>query len=216
MRRIFRIVIAVAVLGCGSMPAPGRASERIVGLPCEGCEAIFVGMPAAPGWETRLAPPGIEGQPLVLEGTVRDRKGQPAQGIIVYAYQTNASGVYPPDDRTRGTAAEHHGALRAWVKTDARGRYRFNTIRPGGYPGSTDPEHIHLHVLEPGRCTYYIDSVHFDDDPRLTSVLRLKMLASRGGRGIVTPARDATGRLRARRDIRLGQGIPEYGDCSRP
>jgi protocatechuate 3,4-dioxygenase beta subunit len=201
--------------GAASAPAPPQPGERVVGLPCEGCEAIFVGMPAELGWETRLAPPGIEGQPLVLEGTVRDRKGQPAPGIIVYAYQANAGGVYPPDDRTRGTTAERHGALRGWVKTDARGRYRFMTIRPGGYPESADPQHIHMHVLEPGRCTYYIDSVHFDDDPRLTSVLRLKMLASRGGRGIVTPARDASGRWRARRDIRLGQGIPDYDDCAR-
>ena len=201
------------LLAVAAPPRPVAAAETIVGLPCEGCDAVFVGRPANLSWDSRLAPPGLVGEPLVLDGTVRDRRDRPVAGVVVYAYQTNADGVYPPDDRTLRTSAAPHGSLRGWARTDARGRYRFTTVRPGGYPTSEDPQHIHLHVLEPGRCTYYIDSVHFDDDPRLTPLLRLKMIASRGGRGVVHLERDSAGRWRARRDIKLGQGIPGYDQC---
>ncbi|MEO6462088.1 MAG: hypothetical protein ABIP29_03345 [Candidatus Eisenbacteria bacterium] len=210
---LLRAILLLFVAAVATAAQPAAAAEPIVGLPCEGCEAVFVGRPASLSWEARLAPPGLTGEPLLLEGTVRDRRDRPVAGVIVYAYQTNADGVYPPDDRTRGTAAANHGGLRGWARTDARGRYRFTTVRPGGDPASDDPQHIHMHLLEPGRCTYSIDSVHFDDDPRLTQLLRLRMLTSRGGRGIVKPERDASGRWRARRDIKLGQGIRGYDQC---
>jgi protocatechuate 3,4-dioxygenase beta subunit len=113
-------VLLVAAIA--APPRPAAAAETIVGLPCEGCEAVFVGRPASLSWESRLAPPGLAGEPLILDGTVRDRRDRPVAGLIVYAYQTNADGVYPPDDRTRRTAAANHGSLRAWAKTDARGR----------------------------------------------------------------------------------------------
>jgi protocatechuate 3,4-dioxygenase beta subunit len=211
--RLLRPAVLVLLLALPQSVAGAPARERVVGRPCEGCEAVFIGMPEHLGSGDRMVPTGLQGEPLVLEGTVKNRAGKPVAGIIVYAYQTNADGAYPPDSRTRGTVAEPHGALRGWARTDAQGRYRFMTIRPGGYPRREDPQHIHMHVIEPGRCTYYIDSVHFDDDPRLTTPMRLRMMASRGGRGIVAPTRDATGLWHARRDIQLGQGIRDYREC---
>ena len=186
-----------------------------MGLPCENCDAVFVGMPAAGAlrWDARLAPTGIAGEPLVVEGVVRDRKDKAVAGVVIYAYHTNADGSYPPDDRTAKTAAAQHGSLRGWAKTDAQGRYRFTTIRPGGYPDSEEAAHIHMHVLEPGRCTYWIDGVLFEDDPRLTSVQKLKMMSSRGGRCVSRPTKDAQGRWHVTRDIKLGQGIPGYDQC---
>lgn len=186
--------------------------ERVVGGPCEGCDAVFVGLPSAPGVEGRLAPQNEPGTPLVLEGTVRSAGGQPAAGIVIYAYQTDAAGIYPPLTTMSGAAARH-GRLRGWARTDAQGRYRFLTIRPGGYPNTDIPEHIHLHVIEPGRCTYYIDDVLFEDDPRLTPRQRAAHDRGRGGSGIVRPSRDGNGRWLARRDVVLGAGIADYGRC---
>src|SRR5688500_2446748 len=196
--RIPPLAVLVLLLSLPRFGAAAPAHERVVGGPCERCEAVFVGRPEHLGSGARLTPPGMAGEALLLEGTVIDRAGKPVAGIVIYAYQANPAGAYPPDARTRRTAAEPHGALRAWARTDAQGRYRFMTVRPGGYPGPEDPQHVHMRVIEPGRCTYYIDSVHFDDAPRLTTPMRLRMVASRGGRGIVAPARDASGRWRAR------------------
>jgi hypothetical protein len=208
--RTFLLSFAVLV----SAVAVGAQRERVVGGPCEGCEAVFAGLPSAVGAEGRIAPAGEPGVPMLLQGTVRTSTGKPAPGIVVYAYQTDAKGLYPPAPTVQGTAARH-GRLRAWAKTDAQGAYRFVTIRPAGYPNTDIPEHIHLHVIEPGRCTYYIDDVVFEDDPRLTPSQRASHDRGRGGSGVIKPTRDSSGTWQARRDIRLGAGISDYAQCGR-
>ena len=207
------------VAGCDSagtpMTAPGQVSGRtepIVGLPCEGCEAVFQGLPDTLQSRARIAPVDEPGQPMRIEGTVVDRRGRPVSGVIVYAYHTNAQGVYPTDERFRGQAAFRHGRLRAWVQTDERGRYTFDTIRPGGYPNTDLPEHVHMHVLEVGRCTYYIDDIMFEDDPRLTPAMLVRLTLGRGGSGVARPQRDAAGVQVVTRDIVLGERIPGYPD----
>ena len=190
------------VLSCLLVADAVRAAEPVLGLPCEGCELVFAGMPAAPGSRARIAPVDAKGEPMTIEGTVRTRDGVAAAGIVVYAYQTDANGSYP-----RGNT--RHGLLRGWVRTDAQGRYRFDTVRPGAYPMRSDPQHVHLHVVEPGRGTYYIDDLVFDDDPRLTAAQRERQ-SGRGGYGIAHPVRDADGVWQVRRDIALGAGIPAY------
>ena len=188
-------------------------AETVVGGPCEGCEAVFEGRPAALGSVARIAPPGENGEPLILSGTVRRPDGSPAPGIVVYAYHTDAAGLYPADPRAGGTASARHGRLRGFVRTDPEGSFRFETIRPAGYPGTAIPQHIHLHVVEPGRCTYWIDDVVFADDPRLTAAQRRSHDHGRGGPGLVSPTRRADGAWIARRDIVLGAGIRDYARC---
>lgn len=183
--------------------------EPVVGLPCEGCEAIFDGTPASLGPTLRLGEPGEPGEPLRLSGVVRDRDGAPARGIVLYFYHTDANGLYPPGGRASTAEGKRHGRLRGWLRTDDTGAYTVETIRPGGYPGDVEPQHIHIHVLEPGRCTYYIDDVVFEDDPRLTERMRARM-TGRGGDGIVTPTRDEHGRWLVTRDITLGKAIAGY------
>lgn len=188
--------------------APVAAREPVLGGPCEGCEAVFEGRPAQPTSSTRLAPADEPGTPLLLEGRVTTLTGTPAAGIIIYAYHTDHTGVYPAAPGLTG-AARRHGRLRAWVATDEQGHYRFATIRPGAYPGDNIPAHVHLHVIEPGRGTYYIDDVHFADDPLLTFAQR-RQLPGRGGPGIAQPFRSPDGLWRVRRDIVLGLNIPGY------
>ena len=191
-------------------PKETRAREKIVGLPCEGCEAVFEGLPDVLTPSARIAPKDEPGQAMRIEGTVRDRKGQPRRDVIVYAYHTNVRGVYPKDERLRGQAAFRHGRLRGWVKTDEQGRYRFDTIRPGGYPDGTTAAHVHMHVIEIGSCTYYIDSIKFKDDPRLSEEVRKRPVRGRGGSGLVMPKRDEAGVWIVRRDIVLGERIPGH------
>jgi protocatechuate 3,4-dioxygenase beta subunit len=107
-------------------------------------------------------------------------------------------------------ASTAHGKLRAWARTDRDGNYRFDTIRPGAYPAGTIPQHVHLHIIEPGRATYFIEDVTFDDDPLLTAKRRREMRSGRGGPGETHPTKDADGRWRVRRDIILGEKIPGY------
>lgn len=178
-----------------------RSEEPVLGGPCEGCELVFVGQPAELTSSARIAPTDEPGEALHISGVVRDRAGKPAPDIIVYAYQTDAAGHYP-------RATTRHGRLRGWARTDAEGRYRFDSIRPASYPRSDIPQHVHMHVIEPGRGTYWIDDIVFSDDPLLTAAQRRQMLQGRGGPGgLTTPQRDRDGTWQVTRDITLGAGV---------
>lgn len=135
-------------------------------------------------------------------------------GVIVYAYQTDRGGIYRPDATLEGTAASQHSLLRGRVRTNKNGEYAFDTIRPGGYPNRTDPDHIHLYVIEPDRCTYYIGNVEFTDDPGMAPKYRDRQDILRGGSGVTTPSRDSKGVWQVTRDIRLRQNIPGYSSCA--
>lgn len=206
--------VMVAGVAVAMLSAAGGASaqdrERVIGGPCEGCEAVFVGRPEEIPTSARIAPTGEPGEPMVIEGTVFDRDGEPAAGIVIYGYQTDAEGIYPPAPELRGTEAYRHGRLRSWVRSDERGRYRFETVRPASYPGQRIPAHVHLHVIEPGCCTYWIDAIEFTDDPLLPERERTPDPDARGGEGVATPQR-VDGVWRVERDVHLGKGLPSSG-----
>jgi protocatechuate 3,4-dioxygenase beta subunit len=208
--------LAVALVAAASLVSSASAidqvtgREQVVGLPCDGCAIVFTSIPKTIGSVSRIAPAQELGEPMRIDGVVRDQRGKPMAGIIVYAYHTNAKGIYPGSDRSSAQSTTPHGQLRSWAKTDAMGRYHFDTIRPGGYPNTDIPQHVHMHVIEPGRCTYYIDDIVFTDDPRLTAEQRKSHMRGRGGFGVATPKKDAAGTWLVTRDIVLGQGVPGY------
>jgi protocatechuate 3,4-dioxygenase, beta subunit len=170
---------------------------------CDGCEAINDRSHDGLSWETTIAPAGEPGDRLILSGRVFKPDGRtPAPNVVVYAYHTNAAGIYPPLAGAPSEAGRRHGYLRGWVVTNAQGEYRFSTIRPGTYPSRVDPAHIHIIVKEPGRQEYWIDEVVFTDDPLVDARYRSRV-GNRGGSGIVTATRDANGTWQVRRDIML-------------
>ena len=182
-------------------------NERIVGLPCDGCENVFDGVPTSLTSMARIAPADEPGELLRLRGRILNSEGTAAPGVVVYAYQTNHAGIYA---RTAGLNSPLK--LRGWAISDEDGSYAFDTIRPGSYPGRDDPAHIHMHIIEVGRCTYYIDDVKFRDDPRLTGAR--EKTRPRGGSGVTDPKRDAQGRWQVTRDIYLGRNVPGYEGCA--
>lgn len=209
MRTTLRLAMLLAV---AVTAPPGVAAERIVGLPCDGCDGVFADRPAAPASVARIAPPDEAGEPLQWRGRTLDERGSPVAGVVVYAYHTDASGRYPQDPAQRDAAARRHGRLRGWAISDAEGRFGFDTIRPAAYPGRAIPAHIHVHVIEPGRCTYYLDDVNFRDDPLLSRAVESR--ERRGGDGIVDAKRDAGGIWHITRDIVLGRNVPGYASCT--
>ena len=180
-----------------------------MGGPCEGCEAIFeTTVPFEQLNEVDTLPDFSEaGRKILLSGTVYQSDGKtPAPGIVLYVYHTDETGRY----RTAGQKdwGARHGSLRGWVRTDNKGQYRFYTLRPASYPGSTEPAHVHVTVKEPGMTPYYIDDFLFDDDPFLTEDRR-RRLHNRGGSGVV-PLRKQGELHTAVRNIILGKGVSDY------
>lgn len=167
------------------------------------CRLACADVPEALTSHERIAPTDEPGEPLIIEGVVRDRDGSPAEGIIIFAYQTNKDGIYPPEGRDPGT-------LRGWVRTDSNGAYRFDTIRPGPYPDDDIPAHVHLHVIEPGKVTYTIDDIIFSDDPLWPGRWGHTMRYGRGGDGLSDPTRDESGVWHITNHIVLGENILGY------
>ena len=197
-----RFLAPLALVACsGGAPRaePGVREELYA---CEGCEATLEVDAKNLSWSTRIGEVEEPGEPLVLTGTVFQSDGRTAAaGVMIYAHQTDATGMYPgggPD--LPGSARD--GRLRAWVTTGEDGRYRFETIKPAPYPAMTMPAHIHLYVREPERRPYYIDDVVFAGEMLVDDAYRSRQ-ELRGGSGIVTLERDPEGRWLARRNIVL-------------
>ena len=180
-------------------------NTKTVGGGCEGCEALLE------YGDRKLSPVDTlplfkETEPkLKISGTVYENDGKtPAKDVILYIYHTNREGIYQKKGNEKGWA-RRHGFIRGWAKTDNSGRYTFYTFRPASYPDSSEPEHIHLTIKEPGTNEYYLDDFVFEDDP----LLKKTKFSNRGGSGVMKPV-DRDGMLHIERNIILGLNIPGY------
>lgn len=150
-------------------------------------------------WNTKIVADNEPGEPLIVSGTIYSPDGkQPLEGITLYVYQTDATGVYTTSGGdNRGTRI--HGVMR----TNAQGQYEFRTIKPGSYPNSRNPAHIHAYVSGPGYPEYWIDEYLFADDPFIKDEEKQKPTSQGNFSPVLSPTRGADGILRAVRNIRI-------------
>jgi protocatechuate 3,4-dioxygenase beta subunit len=113
----------------------------------------------------RIAPATEPGTPFVVQATVLDPAGKPADGVQVFAYQTDRTGIYA------APGAADPWRLKGWSVTDPQGRFEFRTIRPGPYPAGGVPAHIHL-IFTTACCGRQASELVFDDDPLITKEFR--------------------------------------------
>ena len=139
------------------------------------------------------------GEPLIVSGTIYSPDGKkPLPGITLYVYQTDATGRYSTSGGdNRGTRI--HGVMR----TNAEGRYEFRTIKPGSYPNSRNPAHIHAYVSGPDYPEYWIDEYLFADDPFIKDEDKQKGGSQGSFSHILSLTRRSDGILRAVRDIKI-------------
>lgn len=117
-----------------------------------------------PSWQAVLAPPDEPGEPLRVSGTVFSEDGKtPVAGATVYVYHTDRHGNYSRDQRN----SNQDPRLQGTMSTDSNGRYEYRTIKPGPYPGSRVPAHIHYVVTAPGHQRRVFEIV-FAGDPFVT------------------------------------------------
>lgn len=208
MKYLTIISLTLTMLITGQVPEL-VAQNRLVGGPCEGCEAVFEFGDRELSHDIRI--PGTRDYypQLEISGTVYRPDGTtPAEGVILYVYQTGRSGKYTEVSGATGWG-RRHGLHRGWLKTDENGRYIIRTFRPGSY--GRLPAHIHTTVLEPNGRYYYIGDFLFSDDPYLARAGNRKEI--RGGPGhILKLSNDDENKkfYTATRDIILGMHVEGY------
>jgi protocatechuate 3,4-dioxygenase beta subunit len=112
------------------------------------------------------------GERIIVTGRVLDENGRPVPHTLVEIWQANSSGRYPHrvDQHNAPVDPNFSGAGR--TLTDAEGRYRFTTIRPGEYPwrnhyNAWRPAHIHFSLFGPAFATRIVTQMYFPGDPLL-------------------------------------------------
>src|SRR5262249_45267148 len=133
------------------------------------------------------------GEPLIVSGTIYSPDGkQPLPGITLYVYQTDATGRYST------SGGDNSGTrIQGVMRTDAHGRCEFRTIKPGSYPNTRNPAHIHAYVSGPGYPEYWIDEYLFTDDPFVKDDAKEKAKGQGAFSPILTVTRGSDGILHA-------------------
>ena len=99
----------------------------------------------------------------------------PLAGALVEVWQADVRGDYT--QVTAGRRDDPGCLLRASLTTDAGGRYRFQTIVPGEYPGR--PRHIHYRVSAKGYATL-VTQLYFAPERGIPEDLVVKMAQKDG------------------------------------
>lgn len=112
------------------------------------------------------------GERIVVSGRVLDENARPVPHTLVEVWQANSAGRYPHkvDQHDAPMDPNFTGAGRCL--TDAEGRYRFVTIRPGEYPWGNHynawrPAHIHFSLFGAAFATRLVTQMYFPGDPLL-------------------------------------------------
>jgi protocatechuate 3,4-dioxygenase, beta subunit len=115
----------------------------------------------------QMSPQGEPGQPLTVSGTVVDANGAPISGASLYVYQTDHEGYYG----VKPASDNRNPRLKLFLRSDAKGAFSFGTVKPGSYPNSRIPAHIHFEVAAKGHPARIFEIV-FEGDPFLTDRMK--------------------------------------------
>ncbi|MEI8144619.1 MAG: protocatechuate 3,4-dioxygenase subunit beta [Alphaproteobacteria bacterium] len=110
------------------------------------------------------------GERIIVTGRVLDEDGRPVPHALVEIWQANAAGryVHTLDQHPAPLDPNFTGAGRA--VTNAEGRYRFTTVKPGAYPwrnhhNAWRPAHIHFSLFGAGLLSRLVTQMYFPGDP---------------------------------------------------
>lgn len=119
------------------------------------------------GWSD-LAARGVAGRTVVITGRVLDGDAIPVPDALLEIWQANAAGRYDHPDDARDTPLDPQFRGFGRAGTDAQGRFRFRTIKPGPVPGaggSVQAPHLNVSVFARGLLRRLVTRMYFPDEP---------------------------------------------------
>ena len=112
------------------------------------------------------------GERIIVTGRVLDEEARPVRDTLIEIWQANAAGryIHKSDQHDAPLDPNFFGGGRC--VTDAEGRYRYYTIKPGAYPWANHanawrPSHIHLSLLGPSIAARLVTQMYCPGDPLL-------------------------------------------------
>ena len=140
---------------------------------------VHIGLaPGAAGFHTfdtelgqTLAPQGVPGDRIRIEGLVIDGTGAPVKDVLIEVWQADAAGIYPHPEDPR--AADCAPGFRGWgrILTDFdTGLWVLDTLKPGPVPGrggSTQAPHLNLWLVSRGINIGLNTRLYFPEDTAL-------------------------------------------------
>lgn len=145
----------------------------------------------------RIAGPGMKGERVVIQGRLLDGDGVGVSDGLVEIWQANAAGRYahPADRQKKALEKGFRGFGR--IPTDARGRFRFSTVKPGRVPGpggKLQAPHLNVTVFMRGLLKQLSTRIYFPGDAanaqdpllhRVPAARRSTLVARRRARGVL-------------------------------
>ena len=125
-----------------------------------------------------IAPNGVAGERVAIEGRVVDADGKPVNDAAVEIWQANSQGKYPSPEDPQDKPVEPGFRGYGRSLTDDGGNFRFRTIKPGRVPGpdgKLQAPHLCVTVFMRGLLKQLVTRLYFPDDPAYAddAVLRL-------------------------------------------
>ena len=137
------------------------------------------------------------GERIVIEGRVLDGDGMPVPDALIELWQANAAGRYAqPDDQQTEKPLDPRFRGFGRCATDAEGRFRVTTIRPGPVPGrgnSLQAPHINVVFFSRGLLKHLHTRIYFEGEPANATDPLLSSIEDAAVRGTLLARREGSG-----------------------
>jgi protocatechuate 3,4-dioxygenase alpha subunit len=144
---------------------------------------------------SNIAGKDVTGERVTVQGRLLDGEGKPVNDGLIEIWQANSHGKYahPEDKQKKPLEKGFRGFGR--IPTDARGAFRFSTIKPGPVPGpggKPQAPHLVVSVFMRGLLKHLATRMYFPDEPAnqqdpmlklIPPARRATLVAHRKGRG---------------------------------
>ncbi|MEA3195400.1 MAG: protocatechuate 3,4-dioxygenase, alpha subunit [Betaproteobacteria bacterium] len=134
-----------------------------------------------------IAGKGIKGERVAIAGRLIDGDGNGVNDGLIEIWQANAEGKYAHPEDTQKKPIEKGWRGFGRIPTDAKGGFRFTTIKPGRVPGpggGLQAPHLVVSVFMRGMLKHLATRIYFPDETAAN--------AQDPVLGLVPPARRAT------------------------